>query len=488
MNQNRSALQSTLLLRARSFTCSLLAQTFLLVTICQAEPLNQADVESKLNELSKALSELKNTVTSQQQRIDELESENRKLKQTTDSAANAAVVPSATTGAVPMAVPMATPSTTTTPAPVVNASAFNPEIGVIADVTGIATESGDDFDGNDKLSVRELELVLGHDVDPYSRLDVTLALSDFHDAEIEEAYLTHWGLPFDIGAKLGRLRPKIGKANAIHRDSLDTTDEPMVVEEYFGAEGLSRTALELSYYFPTPSEDFAHDLTLGLMEGGNGEGGTALGETTRRPTYYSHYRTSYDASDDTNLELGGTYMIGSSDDDSKNEVNIFGADATLIHHFNPINRFKLQTEAYFQDRDEASINSGHSHDDEEAHGHEEHGDEEHEEDEHEHEEHDEEVEMLGFDRSPLGYYVLADYRLSERFGLGARYDYVQPTNGSEGPRNADTGYTSYLTFYQSEFARWRAQYQHLDFADGGNDNRYFLQGTFAIGVHKHAIQ
>jgi hypothetical protein len=45
-----------------------------------------------------------------------------------------------------------------------------------------------------------------------------------------------------------------------------------------------------------------------------------------------------------------------------------------------------------------------------------------------------------------------------------------------------------ITFYQSEFARWRLQYQRADLADGTDDNRFFLQGTFAIGVHKHMIQ
>jgi hypothetical protein len=46
----------------------------------------------------------------------------------------------------------------------------------------------------------------------------------------------------------------------------------------------------------------------------------------------------------------------------------------------------------------------------------------------------------------------------------------------------------FVTFFQSEFARWRFQYQYANLADGGHDNRFFLQGTFAIGVHKHSLQ
>lgn len=56
--------------------------------------------------------------------------------------------------------------------------ALNPEIGLLADITALLTESDEDADGNDKLSVRELEFIFGHDVDPYSRFDATVTLSD----------------------------------------------------------------------------------------------------------------------------------------------------------------------------------------------------------------------------------------------------------------------------------------------------------------------
>src|SRR3989338_6203082 len=60
-------------------------------------------------------------------------------------------------------------------------AAFNPEIGLVADMTGQLSQSREDGEGNDKLSVRELELVLGHDIDPYSRMDATITFSDFED-------------------------------------------------------------------------------------------------------------------------------------------------------------------------------------------------------------------------------------------------------------------------------------------------------------------
>ena len=76
------------------------------------------------------------------------------------------------------------------------------------------------------------------------------------------------------------------------------------------------------------------------------------------------------------------------------------------------------------------------------------------------------------------------------FGVGGRFDYVEPIDLDPAVRirHGDVAYSGYLTFYQSEFARWRLQWRHTDFARGGDDNTIFLQGTVAIGVHKHQLQ
>jgi hypothetical protein len=98
-------------------------------------------------------------------------------------------------------------------------------------------------------------------------------------------------------------------------------------------------------------------------------------------------------------------------------------------------------------------------------------------------------EDVSYDRSSTGLYFLADYRLAQRWGVGTRYDWVQPIELSDDyTRSEDQALSGYLTFYQSEFARWRFQYQYARLADGENDNRFFLQSTFAIGTHKHQLQ
>lgn len=332
---------------------------------------------------------------------------------------------------------------------------FLPDIGVVTDIVASSTESKDDEEGNDRVSVREIEFIFGHDIDPYARLDTVITFSDFEDPDIEEAKVTYSGLPLDTTARIGRMRQRVGKATALHRDSLDTVDEPLVVQRYLGIEGLFRTGLEISGFTPLSGDRFTQELILGVMEGGVGEDGELFGETRRRPSGYGHIANFFDISDDTSFELGGTYMLGSQDEDSAAEVQAFGIDATFVHFVTPRNKFKLQSEIYIQNRDETLGEDG--------------------------------VPLFADD--PYGLYVLADYRFADRWGFGARYDYVEPTGLEDASaQSADKAYNALLTFHQSEFARWRLQYQYADLADGTEENRFFLQGTFAIGVHKHMIQ
>lgn len=399
----------------------------------QASDEDVSALQQQMQQLAELVEQLKGTVQVQQQRLAELER-----------------------GTNPGT---ATPSAALQRQATASLSAFNPEIGALVDVVGQFSESSADGEGNDKLSAREMELVLGHPIDPYSRLDITVSFSGLEAAALEEAYLTHWGLPGEIKARIGRMLPKIGKANAIHQDSLETVDAPRVIATYLGNEGLARTGVELSGFLPTVWPSMTHEVVAGAMEGGIGEGGTLFGATRRRPSFYTRLKSFWEPSDVTNLEVGTTFLTGSSDADASFEVKALGVDATLTHYVTPTNKLKWQNELYLQDRDEAFTTA-------------------------------DDGTRVEFDNTPWGWYSLLDYRLSPRVGLGGRFDYVQPVNldPRTRARHADSAWSVYTTLYQSEFARWRAQLRHTNFAAGGDDNTVLLQGTVAIGVHKHQLQ
>lgn len=323
-----------------------------------------------------------------------------------------------------------------------------PEIGAVADAVVTQDHAKTDEEGGNRLSLRELELVLGSNVDPYSRLDATISFSDTDASSLEEAYLTRFGLPLRTTARIGKFKPKVGKIIGVHRDSLDTVDEPLVIMKYFGAEGMNKSGVDFTKMINIPWP-VTHQLTFGVLEGGNGEGGTVFGTARKRPTLYAHLKNYVDITDLTGLELGLSEMIGSKDAGANFNARVLGADATLTHHLSANQDIKIQAEAFNLDRKESA----------------------------------------GFNANPWGAYGLADFRFHPQWSTGFRYDYVEPVENPLGsPRNADAGYNGYVTFYQSEFARWRLQYAYKDLAAGKSDNTIYLQGTFAIGEHKHKLQ
>ncbi len=345
---------------------------------------------------------------------------------------------------VRISTPTSTPLTSTSSI----AKQWTPDIGVIADIVTKLDSAKSDEGGADRLSVRELELAFGSAVDPYSRFDSTISFSDFEEASLEEAYLTHFGLPWEITGRFGKFKPKVGKAIPLHRDGLDTVDEPLVIEKWFGVEGYNKAGADftkaLDLPWPLPQE-----MTMGILEGGNGEEGTAFGDTRRRQTFYSHAKNYVDISENTGLELGVTHLAGSKDADSSREINIIGVDGTLIHHMSSTSRVKLQSEAFYMDRQETDIT---------------------------------------LEDNLWGLYALVDVHVNPKWALGFRYDHVDPVDNSvTNPDDSDNAYAGYVTFYQSEFARWRTQFKHIDAASGIDDNQVLLQGTFSIGEHKHKI-
>lgn len=408
---------------AATGVCSLLFSTVLFAD-------SNSDITQELNELKSLVNKLNSVVGAQQRRINELEKVNVGRDISTPTV----------------------PTSTNVTSSVMPKMTFNPDIGVVADILASSTQSAEDEEGNDRLSVREIELNIGHDVDPFTRLDAVIAFSDFEEASLEEAYLSYWDLPFAMKGRFGKFKPLVGKSSSMHRDGLDTVDQPLVVQEYLGVEGYSKAGIEFTYPLPLNFDRYTSDISLGVVEGGVGEEGTLFGETRRRPTYYGHIKNFWEISDVSNLELGASYLIGSADEDSSNESKALGFDLTYLHYLSSINRLKLQGEVYLQDRSAGTL------------------------------------EAEDFDRSPVGTYGLIDYRLSNQWGIGARYDYVEPVDlGGEITEDATKSYSGYLTFYQSEFARFRFQYQHLDLTDGSDDERFFLQATAAIGYHKHKL-
>ena len=360
---------------------------------------------------------------------------------------------------------------------------WNPEIGVVADIVGqVDSPSHEDAEGRDRISARELELTFGSAIDTYSRLDATIGFSDFEDVHLEEAYYTNHALPLGLTGRLGRLKPRIGKAIPMHRDSLDTVDEPLVIQRYFGPEGFSKSGVDLTRPFSF-TDKLSHSIAFGILEGGSGEdhgheeeaegeeASRLLGESKRHPTLYSHLKNYLELTTNTGIEAGLTYLTGGSERQATFGTHVIGTDLTWIWNYSDQKHFKVQAETFTGVRAETR---GEGIGDDET---------------------TEEVEPTVFpeiddSKNFWGSYILADWRFHPKWAVGTRFDHVDLVQGASlvGADGSDIGWAAYLTFYQSEFARWRVQLNQRNLTTG-EDPEYeaLIQGAFAIGEHKHKI-
>ena len=340
---------------------------------------------------------------------------------------------------------------------------FNPEIGVTGTVQTKLTENSNDGEGNDTIALKELELNFAQVVDPYSRLDAIISFNDAienQNANIEEAYYTHWELPLGFTGQIGKFRSKIGKQNLMHLHQLDTTDYPLVIKDFFGEEGLASSGARLQNMIPNPW-DIPVEITGEVLRGNNGPSFSGI---SRRPIFNTHVKTYFDLTKDSNLELGWTTLFGDEDppilDSNGNKitrskgqdrygVKVFGGDATFNWFLPEGRKLKWQNEIYFQNR----------------------------------------THRVHVNDDPWGFYSLLDFRFSPRFSTGIRFDYLEPLD-VVGQHLRSTQISPYISFWQSEFADFKLQYSHVESANASanSDNLIVLQADFLIGAHKHPLQ
>lgn len=421
---------------------------FMGASAAQADEAAVQALQAEILQLRTAVQDLKGLVTQQSQtiqaqglQIERLEGQQQRI------AVSEPAVPASQSGSAPFGG--------------VTSGRWNPDIGVVADMAGQFTNSKEDAEGEDRWSVRELEVVFGSNVDPYSRLDATVAFSDFEEAELEDAYLTRFDLPWNTTGRVGRFKPRIGKAIPVHRDSLETVDEPLVIQRWFGHHGYSKTGADVTKILDLPFES-SHEVTAGILEGGNGEEGTLFGDR-RRPTFYSHLKNYWELGDASGIEWGISHLLGSKDSRSSNSVSVIGTDLTYTHRFSEDTALKLQGEAYNQNRRDTQYEVL-----DDTTG---------------------EIFFNDLDGNLWGGYGLADLRFHPQWSAGVRGDYVETVdNDLANPNKAETAWSTYLTFHQSEFARWRVQTTLFEPTENEEqDWQLMLQGTFAIGEHKHKL-
>jgi hypothetical protein len=436
-------------MRTRIVLCWTAAAALSLVGNVSTAQTTTAPHEDRLDKLERRLNELEADVKSRDEEIARLKSQLDQPRTTQPSADDIERTKDDVLRDLESREAMTSPLTLQRPA-----ATFNPDIAVVIDTLG--TWSNDR--GNDawnRFDVREAELDLRAAIDP--RADGVLVLAferDVHNppfpetgeeeeegvessANIEEAYafFHDFGVP-NLTAKLGRFHLRFGRQNILHLHDLPTSDPALVNQAFLAPESLIDSGLSLSYVIPPR---LVGDQYIELMaeivtgEGAHSESPTLNGDIdVDSPAFNFHALWNRDLGDDINLELGASWLTAQGNA----SVNLYGIDATIVRR-GPAGKFNsqlLQAEAIYGS-------------------------------------------VAG--ESAWGFYVLGQQQLHKDWYAGLRVDWT------ENPLLASDemwAISPYVSWYWSEFLRFRLEYQHRN-GDVENADVLYMQATFIFGAH-----
>jgi hypothetical protein len=339
------------------------------------------------------------------------------------------------------------PQPTPTPAPAAPAqtpSYFNPAISVIGNF--LAAGGSNRIENLPAASLRESELSLQAVVDPYGRADFFFSVGE-HGVDVEEGYLTFTSLPWQLLAKVGRMRVAFGKVNTMHLHVMPWPDEPLpVVNLLGGEEGWIGDGVSVAKLLSLPGDLFS-ELTVQVLDGNASE--LFHAEQRSDLAYDAHYRVFADLSDAANLDAGASWGLGPNGTGGGATTTLEGVDVTL--RWKPLQQGTyrsavLRGELYRSRRDQP-----------------------------------------GGTETATGWYLSGDYQLARRWWVGVRGEAAEH---AADPGVKDTGLAATVTFNPSEFSQLRAELRRRCYGgpnqlgpDTYTANEVLLQLQFAIGAH-----
>lgn len=324
---------------------------------------------------------------------------------------------------------------------------FNPDIGMIGNfLGGIGKSRG----GSEALAptplmtLQESEASFQAIIDPYARADFFLAIGE-EGIEVEEGYVSFPALPGRVLVKAGKMRANFGRLNAFHNHTLPWIDRPLVMYNLLGGSshdpdtGIKDAGFSASRLIPAGK--LFLEATGEIFRGDSG----TLYKSNRRQDFsaVAHLRSYFDFTDQTNIEIAGSYSRGHNDLGSSFLTHLYGTDVTL--RWRPLSRaiyrsVTARTELIWSRRGDAART-----------------------------------------QRAFGLYGSLDYQFMRRWFVGGRFDQ------SERARNdavLDRGESAVLTYWPSEFSQVRGQYRRTRFGDGGRvANEVLFQLLFTIGAH-----
>ena len=369
------------------------------------------------------------------------------------------------------------------------------------------------------FSVQNVELVLSGAVDPYFRGQGNVAF--FIDSEgetqveLEEAFLESLSLPANLQLRAGQYLTEFGRHNPTHPHAWSFVDAPLVNARFLGPDGLRNPGARLSWLAPTPfySELFlsvqnSHGETAsGFRSAGHAHGGE---EEEELPFAFRHpdndrgfhhvddllfaprYAMSFDLTENQVLLLGASAAFGpnASGAEGETETQIYGADVTWKwkspRHTGGFPFVTFQSEAMLRKYEVGRFDWDEDEDGAPSEG--------------------EVVDdatglpavLPGETLTDYGFYTQVLYGFRKGWVAGLRGDYITGDRAGyermglsldgeplgRDPERAERWRISpNLTWYPTEYSKFRLQYNYDKRAEIGDDHSVWLQFEFLLGAH-----
>ncbi|MFQ5713859.1 MAG: hypothetical protein ACE5GU_07500 [Candidatus Scalinduaceae bacterium] len=332
-------------------------------------------------------------------------------------------------------------------------------------------ETGDHDPIQRGFTVPNEEMVFDGAVDPYFKglADIVYKINKKGETstELEEAYLTTFSLPLNLQLKAGTFFTEFGRLNPTHPHTWNFADQPLINGRFFGPDGLRNPGVRLSWLAPTDN----YTELLFTIQDSQGETATSFRnndglfgrkavETRVRNMkdflYVPRIKTTFELTDTQVLLLGASAAYGPNSTGTDKNTLIYGLDAfwkwksEYASYGFPF--VTWQTEIMGR-RFEAGE--------------------------------DVDANLSSDVMHNWGAYSEVTWGFKKGWVAGLRGDYIDGLKGATDPLGFERlRLSSNLTFFPSEFSKFRLQYNYDDIL--GNDNTehsVFLQFEFLLGSH-----
>jgi hypothetical protein len=330
---------------------------------------------------------------------------------------------------------------------------FNPQITVFGNFVGRWDDKEvfvDDDPANsridNRINMREVEFDFRAPIDPWADAVVIASVGspspNQFDTSIEEGYFTLKKLPlFDtapggLKIQVGRFHEEFGRFNRIHLHDLPQPSYPRALTNFLGPDSYVQNGVSADFFLPSPSASSTLQASAALLDGGDiPVDPTGSGSNMAN---LEHLEWFDEVSDSQSLDLGASAWNEDADH------ALYGVDAT--YKWKPLaggeyHSFLVGGEFFGAALDDPRMSD-----------------------------------------HPVGWYLWTQYQFSQNTYFGLRFDRAEELSDSS---LATDTIGAYLTYYTTEFMRFRLGYEHAesDLAKLDNRNTALIEMNMVFGSH-----